>query len=110
MQLPEHGVPVLYRQVGPDVRSGDVGVQLQGCSWHWHLLHLECGVVLQLLQFSVADLVCSNSGIVERGRRHSADDAGECVSWGVVTAFDVAYVCGELGDVLDVSQLAWGVG
>ena len=30
--------------VGLDVGSGDVGIQLQGCSWHLDL-HLECSIV-----------------------------------------------------------------
>ena len=52
-------------QVGPYVRSGDVSVQLQGCPWHRDLLQFNCGIVFQLLQFSVANLICSNNSIVE---------------------------------------------
>ena len=68
VQLPEHQIPTLHRQVGPDVGSRNVGVQLHGCSWHLDL-HLECGVAFQLLQFSVTNLVCSNSSISREGKK-----------------------------------------
>ena len=87
---------MLHRQVGQDVGSGNVGIQLYSCCWHLDILHLEYGVFFQLLQFSITNLVCSNSGRVEEGRRHSTDVMGEYVSWGVLTAFDVAEVSGEL--------------
>ena len=86
---------MLHNHVGPDAGRGNVGVQLHGCSWYLYL-HLERGFVFQLQQLSVTHLICSNSGIVEEGKRYSTDVSRECVRWGVVTAINEPDVRGKL--------------
>ena len=99
MKLTEGLVAMALRQVRTDSSSRDVSIESDLCAWKSDLLHLECWVVQEFLQFGVAGLVSSNSSVV-KGGGHSSNTARKCVCRSVVSSFYIANVCGVLRNVI----------
>ena len=87
----------------PESVGGDICIKFDLRSRKLEFLERQCGILEKLLKLGVSDLVSGYSGIVDETGSSNCRDTGQCVSRGIIKAFDMSDVSGKLRDVLDVA-------